>query len=442
MPSELLAVHIGGTGLRVGQRYWESVSQDHAENINSSFGPSSVTAKETSSVLFQETKSGQIRPRAVFCDLHDPQSHVRISGSIAGLSVADENVILSCESSGNCYAQAFHTDGPPVAQKVIDQVRRELEKCESVQGMQFVNSACGGTGSGLSGLILKGLSDYMGSKCVFHSATLVPSPSFTNIVLETYNTILALQDMTELTHMTSLFDLDACSHDTIPNILSAFSWSSRFPGPLHSDLRKMHMNLVPFKNCHFLVSSLITDNHLGAMDLAWKGLNPINNCLSVSRGSRYLSTMLAYRSSLIGPSEVDDVTVSLQKNGSDMDPYYPDWIPNSVSASISAGPSRSLLTVFNSTSMHEFLDRTIENFKKQFKAKSYLYVFAENGLHTEELWEAMNLVQYVSDQYKEYARYPDKLVTTDRSGTRRMIDESGPMPLDSEQRLIANELLL
>ena len=130
----------------------------------------------------------------------------------------------------------------------------------------------------------------------------------------------------------------------------------------------------------------------------------------------------------------------LQKNGSDMDPYYPDWIPNSVCASISKGPSRSsLLTVLNLTSMHEFLDRIIFSFKKQFKAKSHLYIFEENGLHAEELWEALNLVQYVSDQYKEYARYPDKVVSADKTG-KLTIDDSG-LSLNSEQRYIANELL-
>ena len=219
------------------------------------------------------------------------------------------------------------------------------------------------------------------------------------------------------------------------------SWSSRFSGALTADLRKIHANLVPFKNCHFLVSSIVNGDHLSVADMTWKGINPGNHSLSVTRGNRYLTTLLAYKGTSIEPSEVDDVSVMLQKNGSEMDPFYPDWIPNSVCASISQGTSRSLLSVFNTTAAHEFLDRTIANFIKQFKSKSNLHAFEENGVHSEEMLEALNLVEYVSQQYKEYARYPDKIVKIDKSG-KRVINDSQSLHVSNEQRQIAHELLL
>jgi len=386
---ELVCVHVGGSGEKVGKIFWDEIQSDPGD--------------EKSVLLYNN------EPRSVFVD--------------------------NPEGSSNCYAQAFHTDGPPIATNAINEVRKQLERCESNQGIHFFHSTCGGCGSGLLGLLLRGLSDYMGPKCVFHTASLVPSGSASDIVLETYNTVLALNDMTENSSLCSLFDLQASSHRELAETVAAMSWSSRFPGPLNADLRRIHQNLVPFKNCHFLTSALVhVEKSLNVRELTESSFHKSSLTINRTLGNRYLSTLLAYRGGLIEPSEVDDTTVRLQKNGSDLDPFFPDWIPNSLCASITRGSGKSLLTVTNTTAVHQFFDHAIDRFHKQFRAKSHLYVFEENGMHAEELLEALNLVQYVSDQYKEYAKYPDKVVI------RGAVNEQG-IALTHQQRLIANELL-
>lgn len=72
--------------------------------------------------------------------------------------------------------------------QVLENVRKEVEKCECLQGVQFTHSISGGAGSGLTGLLLKTLYDYLdkGSKCILQSFTVVPSPGLTDVILEPY----------------------------------------------------------------------------------------------------------------------------------------------------------------------------------------------------------------------------------------------------------------
>ena len=37
-----------------------------------------------------------------------------------------KNIIGNDESSGNCYAKAFHTEGPDLADRCLEMVRKEL----------------------------------------------------------------------------------------------------------------------------------------------------------------------------------------------------------------------------------------------------------------------------------------------------------------------------
>ena len=43
-----------------------------------------------------------------------------------------DNVIGNDEGSGNCYAKAFHTEGPDIADQVLENVRKEARRLWSV----------------------------------------------------------------------------------------------------------------------------------------------------------------------------------------------------------------------------------------------------------------------------------------------------------------------
>ena len=450
---EIVTIQVGGTGRRLGTALIETMFREH--RIDTCTGLCMEVADtpgsgENVSAFFNCcAKTGKHIPRSISCDTQfGPTEDTPFADSKRALTpvasiFGDQNT-----GSGNCYASAFHTEGPPIAQRVLDVFRKEVEKCDSLQGVQFLHSTSGGAGSGLTGLLMKTIHDYLdcGSKCILYSACTVPAPKHNEIVLESYNTALALQDLTEYCHMVLPFDTcGGTQTKDIARSLSGLTSSIRFPGILNADLRKIHSNLVPFKNAHFLMSSFTVSESADerpAMDLTHRAMDRDAVLLSVDpqrKGARYLATLLAFRGSSISASHVDEVSATLQRTSSRFDPFFPDWIPNSISASIAAGPVESLTAISNSTSIHTFFDRVLLSWDKQFKAKSHLYLYEDNGIHAEEMLEARNLVQYVSDQYREYSQWPDKIVNMTH-GREMTINETAIR--NDEQRAIANELCM
>ncbi|KAF4667055.1 hypothetical protein FOL47_003781 [Perkinsus chesapeaki] len=391
-------------------------------------------------------------PRTVLVDLNLSDLHqVTASSDGLGSLYRPEAIIANDEGSGNCYARAFHTEGPDLAEHVLETVRKEVENCDCLQGVQFIQSLCGGTGSGLGGLCMKTISEYLdsgvGMKCIMQSFATLPSPDVGDRVLEYYNSALGVQDLMDYCHQAFLFDNMALSsicqktlnmevprfsnmNNIVALAMSGITSSLRFSGTLDADLRKMHTNLVPFKNAHFLMTGFAPLTALSSskyrkvsiLDLAQQMMSKDNvtlSCDPLNPGdprngiprSRFLASFAAFRGQC--PSgEVDEICHALQRDGSRWDKFFPDWIPNSISASIctvghcEAGDSATM--VFNNTSFYEVMDRLGACWDSMYKAKSHLYVYQQDGMSTEDMLESRNVLQYISDQYREFASYEDK----------------------------------
>lgn len=61
------------------------------------------------------------------------------------------------EDAANNYARCFHSIGLPMLDQVMDRISKITEGCDSLQGFFMFHSLGGGTGSGLSALLLKAL---------------------------------------------------------------------------------------------------------------------------------------------------------------------------------------------------------------------------------------------------------------------------------------------
>merc|ERR1712098_376656 len=140
--------------------------------------------------------------------------------------------------------------------------------------------------------------------------------------------------------------------------MSGITTSLRFQVLLDADLRKMHTNLVPFKNAHFLITGFAPPTSPAAqkyrkpstLDLAQQMISKDNvtiTCDPLNPGdpsagklkSRFLASFAAFRGNC-SSSEVDQVIYNLQKPGSRFDPFFPDWIPSSMSSSICSKPHK------------------------------------------------------------------------------------------------------
>jgi len=68
--------------------------------------------------------------------------------------------------------------------------------------------------------------------------------------------------------------------------------------------------------------------------------------------------------------------------------------------------------------VHEVFDRVIKNWDDQFNTKAYLHVYEQDGISASDMLESRSVMQDISDQYCEFARWEDKFFDGDPCAMR------------------------
>lgn len=118
---------------------------------------------------------------------------------------------------GNNWAKGFYTSGQETFEKTRDAIRREIERMDTLEGIQILHSIAGGAGGGLGEKILTHLREEYYNTTI-SGLTLLPSlsGSLASSALEAYNTVLSFHHEIENTDMNFCFENDAvfgmCAH--------------------------------------------------------------------------------------------------------------------------------------------------------------------------------------------------------------------------------------
>lgn len=95
----------------------------------------------------------------------------------------------------------------------------------------------------------------------------------------------------------------------------------------------------------------------------------------------------------------------------------------------------------NSTAVHEVFDRCLDVWDSVYKSRAYVHIYEQDGIAVHDLMESRNIVKYISEQYKEFATWPDKLY--EDAGTKNVGDDrevENPALMGQEEKLIVDEL--
>ncbi|MFS7939301.1 putative tubulin, cobalamin (vitamin B12) biosynthesis CobW-like protein [Helianthus anomalus] len=220
--------------------------------------------------FFSETGVGKHVPRAVFVDLEPTVIDEVRTGTYRQL-FHPEQLISGKEDAANNFACGHYTIGKEIVDLCLDRIRKLADNCTGLQGFLVFNVVGGGTGSGLSSLLLERLSvDYgKNSKLGF---TVYPSPQVSTSVVEPYNSVLSTHSLLEHTDVSVLLDnesfYDICKRSLdierptytnlnrlISQVSSSLTTSLRFDGALNVDVTEFQTNLVPYPRIHFMLSS-------------------------------------------------------------------------------------------------------------------------------------------------------------------------------------------
>jgi len=130
------------------------MSKEHGINTKGFYeGVGNPLQTQRLNVYYKEGQSGQYVPRAILTDL-EPRTLDTISTKPYGRLFPSENIIVGQGGAGNNWAKGFFNQGAELIDSVMDVTRKEVERCDALQGFQLTHSLGGGSGGGFGSIIL------------------------------------------------------------------------------------------------------------------------------------------------------------------------------------------------------------------------------------------------------------------------------------------------
>ncbi|SPP86877.1 probable tubulin beta chain CG32396 [Drosophila guanche] len=423
---EIVTLQIGGAGNAIGDAFWHVISHEHGVDYNSGrFVGTSPLQLERLNVFFNATVSRRFYVRSIVIDT-EASTIQRLHTS--SQLYRPENFVAGTESAGNNFARGYHTDGAEILQQVLENTRREVEAVDSLQGFQLLHSIGGGTGSGLTSLIMESLVEQYSDNLLCNYVT-IPSPNMSQVVVEPYNALLSTPALVNNSHLTFCLDNEAlfhicnrnlkikmCGYEHINHIvaltMSGITTCLRFPGQLNAGLRKIYVNMVPFPRLHFLIpgfAPLVTCTQQqfskGTVSELVQQIFSSNNllCAIDLRQGKLLTAAGIFRGRM-SPREVDQMMTGVRNKNLN---NFVDWIPNNIKTAICDIPPRGLKMsatfIGNTTAIQTLFQRLLDGSSVMLRRKAHLHWYTGEGMEEQEFIDAQQELQAIIDDYRSSA---------------------------------------
>ncbi|KAH8828813.1 tubulin beta chain [Flagelloscypha sp. PMI_526] len=425
---EIISLQIGQSGNSIGCKFWESISAEHGLEHTGTYTGQNDLQLEHIDVYFNELRSRKYIPRAVSVDL-DPGTRDYVLQNSIGRMFRPDNVVAGQSGGGNNWARGHYTDGAELAHPIIDIVRREAEKSESLEGFQLTHCPGAATGGGLASLLLSRLREEYPSS-MMSTFTVTPAPK-SDTVVEPYNFILSSMCLIENCDACFLIDNEALYdlayrkfklhtpsfsdlNPVISQVMAGITAFFRFPShsSLNSDLRRLSGNMVPFPRLHFLETGsapLIA----GAVERSVIALPELSASIFDRKSSvsiykttepeeQYLSLSILLRGNV--PFDEAQTQIHQARLAS---PHHrlSDLIPEETQVSqCPIAPNKlnmSAALLGNTTAIRGTFKHFNDCFNAMYRRKVFLHWYTDEGMDEMEFAEAESNVSDLIAEYQE-----------------------------------------
>eukprot|EP01084_Bolivina_argentea_P215607 366066_1 len=446
---EIIFLQIGQCGNHLGQQFWNTIRNEHKldaegmfigdyrnkyldkiyfEKINSYFKERGSESIGNMSIPQQFNSKHIYTPRAILID-DDPQIIDEILASSMGKLFNANNFISGSGFASNRWTEHYYLSDTDIIDNTMNIIQTELETCDYFQGFQLCHSIGGGTGGGITSLLLNKLHDFYPNTT---NQTFTVHPSFIKSNIESYNAVLSMNQLIENANQTFVIDNDALRNisQTVLNqkepTYSDLNWIAHLAMnhstatfrydinwyPLNRTIRNMGINLVPFEKLHFLLLSyaplhVATHKKIGHYtdpqelnDAAWSEKNFYAN-VKYENG-KFLCVSHLWRGILDLPYFMDENAKTECKMSGD----FMEYMPNSFKYSLHTAPVYgvypcSLGIIGNTTAMKCVYKRMTKQFNKMFKHKQFVHLFINDGMEDTEFEIANNNLKDLIMEYQD-----------------------------------------
>ncbi|RLN20379.1 hypothetical protein BBJ28_00002508 [Nothophytophthora sp. Chile5] len=208
----MLTVQVGQCGNQLGRALFEKMAAEQEDPAF--FRPADDVCSDRSIVQGRPR-----RARAVLIDM-EPKviqqclrkataSRSRGKSSSAGWEYEAKNTFTRQSGSGNNWANGYKIHGTQAESELLDLLQSEAERCDLLKGFLTLQSAAGGTGSGLGSFLTERLADFFPSASLLN-AVVWPYHSG-EVIVQNYNAMLTMASLSDAAHGIFMLQNDVAS---------------------------------------------------------------------------------------------------------------------------------------------------------------------------------------------------------------------------------------
>ncbi|VDM18775.1 unnamed protein product [Hydatigera taeniaeformis] len=432
---EVISIHIGQGGVQMGNACWELYCLEHGIQPDGQM-PSDKglgQSDDSFSTFFNETGAGKHVPRAVMVDLEPTVVDEIRTGTYRQLFHPNE-LVTGKEDAANNYARGHYTVGKEMVDLILDRIRKLTDCCSGLQGFLIFHSFGGGTGSGLTSLLMERISVDYGKKSKLEFA-IYPAPQVSTAVVEPYNCILCTHATLEHSDCAFMVDneaiYDVCRRNLdidrptytnlnrlIAQMVSSITASLRFDGALNVDLTEFQTNLVPYPRIHFPLASYAPTvsaekayhEQLTVIEITNACFEPANQMVKCDpRHGKYMACCMLYRGDVV-PKDVNAAIASIKSKRTIQ---FVDWCPTGFKVGINYQPptvvpggdlakvQRAVCMMSNTTAIAEPWARLDHKFDLMYAKRAFVHWYVGEGMEEGEFSESREDMAALEKDYEE-----------------------------------------
>ncbi len=399
----------------MGMQFWDTVGHEHGIGLDGVLVPPPDMKAPCHDVLYDSSAKGRYIPRALFFNL-DPNATDYIRSGPAGKLFDPDAFVSGKCGAGSNWVRGHYDLGPEILDSCMDRVRKTAELCDSLEGFVWTHSMFGGTGGGLTTLIMSNTRErYPYRTFVSHSMV----PSFPASTMAIFNTVFAFCQMQENCDLCCLMDNDALAmHSDIATYAqmdrvaaraaSALTATTRFGGAQITSLRKLGTNLVPFPRHHYVVLStartavLPHGAHPEVRELLFDPRLALLSCNM--EDSSYIGAEVIAR----GKLPAGEIELQIQRTREEYAARFSEWAPDTIQWSLSTAspPDQdcSMTTVGNTSVVKGVMEKWQDGFITASRRKAFIHSCTNEGMDEMEFSEAESTIRDMTTDFPHQFR--------------------------------------